>query len=1214
MSKFDTERLNQISWQELEAHGLITKSEHGDKAAGHGYCCVYCNSGRGRNRSGGLDFDFTGDIWEHVCRSCNTGGDNIKFFQQVYNADFAEACRLASEEFNIPYLDGDAPARSFKTHSAPPPIVGGVKPKRHFGLPAENIGEGQLELIKVDIKTAQDNLINLPWDNSERKTFRGLDIEVLKYFKCGYLAQWKHPKCVDEGTKTYPSPRLIVPTEDGIHYLARLIDIVGKFDKSKPKLHAGNRLEVFNASDLQFETLIVTEGEINAMSIFQSLYFSPTNGFELNDRKVGIVSTMFAGGWKSLIAGKIDAGLIPFKRFILLFDNDDTGETQADELEAALKERNFCVTVKFLSDYCDWNHGDKIDANDLLIKNPVELKQIVNLIIGEADKEFGDVHDRIIRPVKQEALLKSDSMVGMDAFAGSKKGGYVGEAPLGEERVEKIKAAYEKHMAAPKKTLAELKKEHGDSNSDTDAETDNPESTSASTDESSSDTGTPVNAPDNPNSTPLQTDNFLHGADINALIGSWEVMNGKINPEMLPTIHSAANYLRMLKSSTLTPEIVLSPKTIQSLAVCKFYTFYAALADSVQSDIKAAKKSADNDLAQISVRDLNSNVEKTIRQLRKDHKNFIKASKQAEADAEAAKKKSEAQDSHAKNICRLEELKAQPQSSERDAKMVRILQDTVEWKRDRRGNREVVRNTAANITLILKYDPYISELIGYEEFRQIKACLRQAPWQKDNRVGTEWRDSDDSELRFYLRSTYVEFSDHKLIDDAVTNEANRHSYHEVKDFINSLPKWDCVKRMDSLFIHFLGAADNLFNRVVTRCWLMGLFARLFHPGCDFQYCLVLRGAQRIGKSRLLEMLAGRHGVNPKRKGWHVSIKDSLDDSHAVDALQKGWIIELEELAAVRKADITSIKSFISASEDTRRFAYERNARTAPRHVAIAATTNAHSFLNDPTGNARFLVVECTKETYRQVAGMTPEYIRQVLAEAYHEFQELFKDGFDESKLQLPANIRIESEERNNKFLQDDGMMSELLAWINIKIPPPAVWNLLSREERARFCQNGGSLTEIDFEAVLNHRRRNIGGDDDKVQADIDVIDKFFSSKHVRKSGENHFTISGSEYRTHICPAEIINEVFASNDKRKTTARINELFSTLEGDGWTRGSRYRKDSVYADQKKILFRDADNYPDIGLSGQEKIEAQMPNSTVPATPTDYSGSVVDPDDMPF
>ena len=77
-------------------------------------------------------------------------------------------------------------------------------------------------------------------------------------------------------------------------------------------------------------------------------------------------------------------------------------------------------------------------------------------------------------------------------------------------------------------------------------------------------------------------------------------------------------------------------------------------------------------------------------------------------------------------------------------------------------------------------------------------------------------------------------------------------------------------------------------------WLNAAVARIFHPGCNFQNALILKGEQNIGKSYILEKLGGE---------WYGVLSDSVDDPHAIDAIQNVWLIKLKEMSAMHKAEV-----------------------------------------------------------------------------------------------------------------------------------------------------------------------------------------------------------------------------------------------------------------------------------------------------------------------
>lgn len=692
------------------------------------------------------------------------------------------------------------------------------------------------------------------------------------------------------------------------------------------------------------------------------------------------------------------------------------------------------------------------------------------------------------------------------------------------------------------------------------------------------------------------------------LLEQWQKIHGKINPDTLPKIIEAKKFLDSLSPMNISAEIAKSDTTLLYLATCSAFglisadKFYTKLIDAQNLAAKAIKLIHDEGadfvtppdcvsdlklLLAVSRRDIKADVEKLSKKIFHEHEDFQKREKARIAEEQNLLALQLREQQRSKTKARLDELRKLPPSTERNAEIVRLIRNALEWQYDSHKNPVAAKATQANADLLLTYDPHLDGIVGINEFTDSPIFLKQAPWRKRNCIGQEWTDRDDAQAQVYLRRHYKEFNSEKLFLKTLTDFSQQNSFNEVEDFLDSLPAWDGVPRAETLFIKFLKAQDTPFNRAISLNWLMGLHARLRHPGCDYQYCLVLQAAQRTGKSRLLRMLGGDWGVNPKGKSWHVSLKDSLDDSHAIDTVQAGWIVELEEARATSHADINAIKAFVSAEADTRRKAYARRATTVKRHSVLAITTNSKSFLKDPTGNARFLVLQCNQKKLDRVQGMTPEYIRQVHAELIVKYNELFKDGFDPEKLQLPIEYQIQSEQNNENYLQDDGMISDIYSFLNKKIPYPIIWELLSREEHQKFYADGKiAIGEEDLRARFSVRfagRKNF-----KLrQEEFDTaLQPRSSLRHILgslSSGSfSEFIFYGDVFRQHICAAEIINEAFPVNDKRKSPARINDLLDNLEG--WSLGKRIDRDPEYKCQKNVFWRDPDNIPDVNSSNKD------------------------------
>lgn len=278
--------------------------------------------------------------------------------------------------------------------------------------------------------------------------------------------------------------------------------------------------------------------------------------------------------------------------------------------------------------------------------------------------------------------------------------------------------------------------------------------------------------------------------------------------------------------------------------------------------------------------------------------------------------------------------------------------------------------TIENAATILRNDPRLKGALALNEFDHNIVARKGLPWRRVQGV-SQWVDADDAALRYYLERSYGLSSKDKIFD-AVNVVAQENRFHPVRDYLDGCA-WDGVPRVDALLIDYLGAEDSAYTRAVTRKTLAAAVARIYEPGCKFDYMLTLQGKQGIGKSALIAKLGGE---------WFSDTFSTIQGKESFEQVLGVWLVEVGELAGMRKAEAESIKQYISKKSDRFRPAYGRRLQEYPRQCVFIGTTNEGQFLRDATGNRRFWVVATPNDPTRDMwEDLTPETVRLIWGEA-----------------------------------------------------------------------------------------------------------------------------------------------------------------------------------------------------------------------------------------
>jgi len=329
-------------------------------------------------------------------------------------------------------------------------------------------------------------------------------------------------------------------------------------------------------------------------------------------------------------------------------------------------------------------------------------------------------------------------------------------------------------------------------------------------------------------------------------------------------------------------------------------------------------------------------------------------------------------------------------------------------QRDRNG---ILVNSLHNLRLIFENDENLKNI----RFNQLADSLEitgEVPW---NHPGKYWRDADDAQLTCYVDAHYGTFS-LRNFEVVVTKVADDRSYHPIKEYFASLPKWDGIPRVDTLFSDYLGAEDTPYTHAVTRKTLCAAHERVYHPGVKFDYTPVLNGSQGIGKSTIIARL-GMEWFSDS-----LSLSD-MNDKTAAEKLQGYWLMEIGELAGMKKADIDKVKAFVSRQDDKYRASFGRRVTPHPRQCIFIGTTNAENgYLRDVTGNRRYWNIRVNGKGKYKPWDMTQETVDQIWAEVVV----LCEQG---ETLFLPPELeQYAAKEQRMAMEQDDreGLVAEYL--------------------------------------------------------------------------------------------------------------------------------------------------------------------------------------------
>jgi predicted P-loop ATPase len=325
-----------------------------------------------------------------------------------------------------------------------------------------------------------------------------------------------------------------------------------------------------------------------------------------------------------------------------------------------------------------------------------------------------------------------------------------------------------------------------------------------------------------------------------------------------------------------------------------------------------------------------------------------------------------------------------------------------------------VRKILANVVTILANADGWADAVMLDDFAQRVMLQHPTPAHAGHPAEVyprQWRDADDVLTAEWMQRDWRLDVSSRLACEAIVAVAQRKRVHPVREYLSQL-RWDGHVRLNTWLSQYLGAQQDDYTAAIGAKWMISAVARVMRPGCQADAMLILEGPQGIRKSTGLETLAGREWFTDQLADIGQGKEPSQD-------LAGKWIVEIAELDAMRRAETSRVKAFLTRRTDHFRASYGRHSEDRPRQCVFAGSVNLDTYLTDETGNRRFWPVRVTSVDIEAL-----RRDRDILwAEAVARFESNEPWYLDDPKV-----IAMAAEEQADRF-QSDAWEEAIIKWL-----------------------------------------------------------------------------------------------------------------------------------------------------------------------------------------
>jgi len=267
----------------------------------------------------------------------------------------------------------------------------------------------------------------------------------------------------------------------------------------------------------------------------------------------------------------------------------------------------------------------------------------------------------------------------------------------------------------------------------------------------------------------------------------------------------------------------------------------------------------------------------------------------------------------------------------------------------------------ANVHAYLVNPTIWKDCFAFDAFRGESVVIKPLPG--DFSKGGDGRPMDDDDYHnvrgFFQRNLWNRIGKADIMD-AVDLASKDYTFEPVQDYLKGCPApVPGLNLLDNWLVRYCGVEaitpeQATYVSAVGRKWLVSAVERAMVPGSQVDHTLIMEGAQGVGKSTVLRALC------PDPEWFGDCIPDFHENQKVGEYLNGKWIVEMSELASLRKSDVEDMRRFLTRRVEEFRPAYGRKKVYRPRRCVFSGTTNSNDYLKDGNGERRFWITKVVR--------------------------------------------------------------------------------------------------------------------------------------------------------------------------------------------------------------------------------------------------------------